>query len=297
MRRRLAGALIAAGLAGVALWGSAGEPGQAEFMGSYRWFEREDWFGGMSGLDLSADGTGFVAITDRATLVTGNLTRDAEGVVTGVAGLVATPIVDSKGQTLTGANTDAEGLAILPDGAIALSFEGNARVMIHDRPDAPGRFAGDITALGRLQGNSGLEALAVDPMGRLVTLPERSGNNSRPFPVWRLQDGRWQPAFQIAGQGGFLAVGADYGPDGRLYLLEREFNGFGFATRLRRFPADAAGLEPGEVLLTTRTGTHDNLESVAIWRDAQGALRATMVSDDNFHLLQRTELVDYRLPE
>lgn len=297
MYRRLAGALIAALAAGAALWGQAQEPGRATHLGSTRWHEDGDWFGGLSGLDLSPDGARFVAITDRATLITGQLQRDAAGVVAQVVTQSVTPLLDSKGQALSGRNTDAEGLALLPGGGIAVSFEGNGRVMIHDPPAGPARFAGDPSGFGRLQVNSGLEALAIDPAGRLVTLPERSGSEKLPFPVWRLDNGRWRRAFQIDRQGSFLVVGADYGPDGRLYVLERAFTGFGFASRLRRFPAAAQGIQQGEVLISTSTGTHDNLESVAIWRDAQGRLRATLVSDDNFHLLQRSELVDYLLPD
>ncbi len=301
MRRRFAGALIAAAVAGIAFWGQADETAsnleRAQHLGSYRWHEPGDWFGGLSGFDLTADGARFVAVTDRAMIVTGRVTRDGAGAVDGVTGLTSAPLQDSKGKVLTRFNSDAEGVALFPDGRVAVSFEGNARVMVHKAAHQPGRFAGNATVMGKLQGNSGLEALAVDPDGLLVTLPERSGSTTRPFPVWRLDGGQWRPAFQIDRQGGFLPVGADYGPDGRLYLLEREFNGFGFASRVRRFPANAQGVDPGEVLLTTRTGTHDNLESLAIWQDAQGRLRATMVSDDNFHLLQRTELVDYLLPE
>ena len=50
-----------------------------------------------------------------------------------------------------------------------------------------------------------------------------------------------------------------------------------------------------EVLLTTVTGTHDNLEGLTVWKDAAG-LRATMISDDNFRFFQQTQIVDYRLP-
>ena len=92
---------------------------------------------------------------------------------------------------------------------------------------------------------------------------------------------------------GFAVTGADLGPDGRLYVLERNFTGLGFRSRLRRVNMDGS---EEEILLTTPTGTHDNLEGVAIWADDQG-LRATMISDDNFRFFQRTEVVDYRLPD
>ena len=52
-----------------------------------------------------------------------------------------------------------------------------------------------------------------------------------------------------------------------------------------------------EIVFETGTGTHDNLEGLSVWRDDQGRLRATMISDDNFLALQRTELVEYLLPD
>lgn len=41
----------------------------------------------------------------------------------------------------------------------------------------------------------------------------------------------------------------------------------------------------------------DNLEGLAVWRDDTGAIRLTMVSDDNFNPLQTTQLVEFRVPE
>ena len=83
------------------------------------------------------------------------------------------------------------------------------------------------------------------------------------------------------------------GPDGRLYVLERDFTGLGFRSRLRRLNIDGSG---EEILLTTATGTHDNLEGLDVWADAEG-LRATMISDDNRYFFQETQFVDYRLPD
>ena len=79
-------------------------------------------------------------------------------------------------------------------------------------------------------------------------------------------------------------------------MLERDFLGIrGFASRVVRF--DLLALGPEEELLRTAPGIHDNLESIAVWRDTAGDLRLTMISDDNFSLLQQTQLVDYRLPQ
>ena len=34
-----------------------------------------------------------------------------------------------------------------------------------------------------------------------------------------------------------------------------------------------------------------------MWRDEAGAIRLTMISDDNFNFFQRTQLVEYTVPE
>jgi hypothetical protein len=49
-------------------------------------------------------------------------------------------------------------------------------------------------------------------------------------------------------------------------------------------------------VLETKTGDFDNLEGISVWRDATGAIRVTMVSDDNFMFFQQTQLVEFSLP-
>ena len=56
----------------------------------------------------------------------------------------------------------------------------------------------------------------------------------------------------------------------------------------------AEGPKDEEILLTTRPLQYDNLEGISVWDDGQG-IRLTMISDDNFLIVQRTELVEYRL--
>ena len=118
------------------------------------------------------------------------------------------------------------------------------------------------------------------------------------FPLLRLRDGRWDEMMRIEADGAFLPVGADLGPDGRLYLLERRFHGLGgFASRLRRLVLQEGGVAQGETLFQSRPGQFGNLEGLAIWRDGAGALRATLISDDNFLPVLGTELVEVRLPD
>lgn len=298
MPRRPVLALIAA-LAALALL--AGPPMAtsrlpAEYVGSYTWSRGEADFGGLSGLELGPDGLGFVAVSDRGSLLTGRLRRDAEGAVTAVETSGPRPIPGPEGRPLGATEIDAEGLALGPGGRLYISFEYTHRVGSYAAPDAHASWLPRPDAFAGLQRNSGLEALAIDAEGRLHTLPERSGRRGRPFPVWRFDGSGWALAFSLPRDGDFLPVGADFGPDGKLYLLERAFRGlFGFRSRVSSFEIGPDGTGARELLLETHAPWHDNLEGIAVWADASGAIRLTMVSDDNFNPLQRTEFVDYRL--
>jgi hypothetical protein len=252
-------------------------------------------FGGFSGLVLLPGGDGFIAITDRGWLGEGRLLREGDRIV-GVSETALRPLRGPDGAPLAQLDSDAEGLALATDGTLYVSFEHNHRVAALD----PG--ATRLRALDRprdfigLQDNSGLEALAHDPQGRLVTLPERSGAWERPFPVYRYDGTAWQQPYTLRRDAKFLPVGADTGPDGRLYLLERQFTGLAFASRVRSFAFTDAGLDDERLVLETPPGRHDNLEAISVWRDDAGNIRLTMLSDDNFRFFQRTEFVEYALP-
>jgi hypothetical protein len=114
--------------------------------------------------------------------------------------------------------------------------------------------------------------------------------------VYRFKAGKWDIPFSVPRRGRFLIAGADIGPDGRLYVLERDFWVLGgFSSRVRRFEIKGDTLENETEVMRSFAGKHDNLEGISVWRDATG-LRMTLVSDDNFSRLQRTEIVEYRLP-
>ena len=48
-------------------------------------------------------------------------------------------------------------------------------------------------------------------------------------------------------------------------------------------------------LLETRLGELDNMEGISVWRDADGRIRVTLISDDNFFPLQQTMFAEYLL--
>ena len=140
-----------------------------------------------------------------------------------------------------------------------------------------------------------MEGLAVDGDGTLYAVSE--GRLGGGYPVFRFAGGAWSVFDTLPTHGGFRPVGADIGSDGFLYLLERKVRPpFRFASRVRRFEIGASGLENPLVLLESELGQHDNLEGIAVWHDG-GALRLTMVSDDNYLWVQRTEFVEYGIIE
>ncbi|NSX53213.1 esterase-like activity of phytase family protein [Parasulfitobacter algicola] len=248
-------------------------------------------FGGLSGLEISSDGTKFTAISDRGTLFQGQIIRKS-GKLTDFDITSQLHLKDTDGTPVSKFLSDAEGLALRQDGRIFIAFEQYHRIWTYSAPESEAAWLPRHPDFKQMQDNSSLEALAIDTHGRLYTIPERSGDTQTPFPVYRYAKGKWTIPFTIPRRGSFLPVGADIGPDGRLYLLERHFTGLSFASRVRRFDLDGTS---EETILTTLPRKHDNLESIAVWRDASGSIRLTMLSDNNFKFFQITEIVEYRI--
>ena len=235
--------------------------------------------GGWSALWVAADGGAFAAVADRGGGAEGRLVRDGAGDLVGAE-------VARRGELRPGG--DAEAIDRF-GGGWALGFEGQHRVEWRETLEGP--VAGDLglPRLPELADNAGVEALAVDRRGRVHVVAERPGDGG--FRVHRWEAGDWEVAFTVPAEGRYRVAGADFGPDGRLWLLERDFLLLGFRTRLRSVAPDGTDLREE---LETVLARHDNLEGLAVWRGDHG-LRATMVSDDNFRAIQRSEIVEYRL--
>ena len=298
MRRRSV-VRIAAGLVLIAgLEGSASPVPPPGFFADFAWHMPDAAFGGISALEISADGLVFSVVSDRGAFTSGTFTRDDQGRIAGFTAAPMALLLDEDGDPFDDTSQDSEGLAIAADGTAYVSFEGRARVARFDRLGSTAEPLPTPREFTTLQENSALEALAIDAEGTLYTLPERSGALTKPFPVYRFKGGKWDADLTIPRSGTYLPVAADFGPDGQFYLLERQFRGLaGFSSRLRRLPLGPDGFGAPEVLFETAVGLHDNLEGLAIWRDPAGQLRATMVSDDNFTAFLRSQIVEYRLPD
>lgn len=259
------------------------------------WSMPLEHFGGWSGIDTGPDGREFVAISDRGSIAFGSLERE-NGRLSGISVRTIGPIGSDMGPWSTSFAQDTEGVSLQADGALVISHEGFARILRHHAPAPPERILQPL-AFQQMLANRSLEAVAVTPEGLILTLPEIP-DDARSYPVFTHDGERWDQPFSLARDGWWRAVGADIGPDGRLYLLERQFLWIGFNTRIRRFDLSAPERPlRGETLYHSPLWRHGNLEGMGIWQDSSGRMRAIMVSDDNFLPFLPTEIVEVLLPE
>ncbi|NOD48760.1 MULTISPECIES: esterase-like activity of phytase family protein [unclassified Ruegeria] len=268
----------------------------ATYLHSFEWRDPATWFGGFSALQVSDDGQQILVLSDRARMATAQIERDS-GRITNIRVLDQWRILSSQGHIMKGGVGDSEGLALAPSGGVYISFEGVHRVAYYAARGARSRVLPRLPEFDDLADNGSFEGLAIDARGWLYTIPEKDRTADGDIPVYRWNGDAWSIPFVLPQREGFKPVGADFGPDGKFYLLERKLGFIGFRSRLRRWEVTDDVLSAEETLFETAAGIHDNLEGVSVWRDGQGRLRATMISDDNFLALQRTELVEYLLPD
>lgn len=274
----------------ILLAGTGPAVASTSYLNTFVWDGNGPRFGGFSAIEMQPDGLHFIVLSDRAMLIDGVFSR-TDGLITGVTEAGRHLLRDTDGAAMTGPWADSEGLALAADGQLFISFEGVPRVRVQAGIEGVPSVLPIQPDFSKMQANAALEALAIGPDGAIYTIPERSGRQTVPFPVYRFKDEQWDIPFSIPRRDSFQIAGADVGPDGLLYILERDFNGLGFRTRVRRF--DLSG-DSEEVLFETSTGTHDNLEGISVWNDGVG-IRITMISDDNFRFFQETQVVEYRV--
>lgn len=239
-----------------------------------------DGLGGVSAIEVERSGQAAFVLSDRGTGHRFTIERTEQGGRISDLTFVKLPLTDR----------DTEGLAT-SDQAIFISYEDPANISTMD-----GQILPSPREFNALPVNGALEALAVTADGTIMTIPENPPKRTGTFPIYRYKNGVWDVAAYLPRTRGFQPTGADVGPEGRLYVLERAFSPLGFRTRIRRITLDTP--EPmAETLLTTSLGTHDNLEGLSVWKSQSGATCLSMVSDDNFLSVMKSELVEYALTQ
>jgi len=279
-------------LLAASLWCLAAQADRLTHIGTFEW--PTEAVVGLSGLEVSDDGLTFYAIGDRGWYLSGEFERNGEQIV-GLRLQKYLPILGNDGLPVSarrvGDWSDAEGLAIAPDGTYWISFERWAHVSRYDEPELTGHWIKDHPSFSSYKDNRQLEALAIHPNGILYAFPEQPLSDG--FPIYRLDGTTWSISGYIQKRNGFSIVGADFDSDGQLYLLERKLVlGLWWQNRVRRLRVDSP--ESYEILWTGDRGEYNNLEGIAVWRDEVGH-RITMVSDNNADPQEITQFVEFRL--
>ncbi|MDO8878052.1 MAG: esterase-like activity of phytase family protein, partial [Pseudolabrys sp.] len=163
-----------------------------------------------------------------------------------------------------------------------------------------------------LSSNKGLECLAAAPKqsplgGRLIVVTERSLDAAGNLRAYAL-DGKTAGdvvdnralRFSIKRSDEFEASDCAMLPGGDLLLLERRYSpARGVGMRMRRVPLTAikdGATVDGAILIDVDLAYQiDNMEGMAIHRNAAGETVITLVSDDNFSVIQRNLLLQFVL--
>ena len=264
---------------------------------------RRDLLGGVSGLEVDADGITATAIRDDGLALQFPLAFDGDGKLTDVGAVRAAPLggVDLEKPKRS---RDAEALRRMPDGDWLVAFEGDHRVVRYG-PEWQGLLGAPTrlelpAAVAKLPPNKGIETVAVAGDGTIVIMAEATDEEGL-HRTWLRRDGRWldrsyktDPAYE--------PTDAVFLPNGDLLVLERAFSLLlGVRCRLARVPAaEVADAEAwsGRVLGQIRPPPpegEDNFEGLALLPEKDGVTRLLAVSDDNFSDLQRTLLLQFTL--
>ncbi len=265
-------------------------------------------FGGFSGLWRSSNGGEIVAVTDAAQWLSAKLVK-ADGRLAGLSDAVMAPALGANGRPLRRTRSyDAEGLTIA-DGVAYLAIERSQEVMrfdwAKDGVGARGRPVPVPAEAKQFPRNKGLEAVGVAPprsplAGAVVVIAERAaldeGAPTRGF----ILTGPRRGAFDVARSGEYEPTDLAFLPTGDMLLLERRFSILrGIAARIRRIAAGA--LAPGASVdgpvIFEADGAYqlDNMEGIALHRETDGTVVVTLISDNNFSVLQRTLLLEFEL--
>lgn len=268
-------------------------------------------FGGLSALRfLDTKGERFLALSDQGSWFTGSI-RYAGGKMVALDNVEAAPMLNAAGRPITETRYwyDTESLA--RDGNVFyVGLERVNQIMRFDFAKGGTQARGEVVptpaAIRKLPTNKGLEALVFVPKGQplagtLIAFSER-GLDADGNLVAFLIGGPTPGQFSVRRTDKFDISDAVLLPSGELLILERKFSWFtGVNIRIRAIPLKSiapGALVDGPALFAADLGHEiDNMEGIDAHVTADGETVLTLVSDDNFSLLQRTLLLQFTLVE
>ena len=266
-------------------------------------------FGGLSGLRLDAKGERFIAISDKGSWFTGRILYRGREMI-GLDDVEAAPMLGPDRRPITARGWyDSEAIAL--DGPfVYIALERVNQLLRFDFSKGFTRSRGEVVPLPaaakKLPHNRGLEALVMVPKGlplagTLIALSER-GLDADGDLIAFLIGGPSPGQFGIRRTGKFDVSDAVLLRSGDLLVLERKFSWTeGVGIRIRQIAL--ATLAPGAVvdgpsIFEADLGQEiDNMEGIDAHVTPEGDTVLTMVSDDNFSMIQRTLLLQFTLIE
>ena len=267
-------------------------------------------FGGLSAIRfLDPKGERCVSLSDTGTWFTGRIVYSGREMI-GLADVEAAPMLGPDGRPITTRGWfDSESLAF--DGEIAyVGLERVNQVLRFDFAKGATRSRGVVVPLPpaakKLPFNKGLEALVFVPegmglAGTLIAISER-GLDPTGNLIAFLVGGPTPGQFAVRRTENFDVSDAVLLASGDLLILERKFSLLaGVGIRIRRIPLTSVvpgAVVDGPSIFNADLGEEiDNMEGIDAHVTDEGDTVLTMVSDDNFSLIQRTLLLQFTLVE
>ena len=273
-------------------------------------------FGGLSGIRLDAKGEGFLAVSDQGGCFTGRI-RYSGGKMAGLHDVEAAPLLGAEGRPITEKRLWWDSESIARDGDVVyVGLERVNQILRYDFSKGGTRARGEVVpvpaGIRKLPSNKGLEALVVVPKdkgkdrnmplaGTLIAFSERgldADGNLTAFLIGGPTPGQ----FSVRRTEKYDISDAVLLPSGELLILERKFSWFtGVNIRIRSIPLKSivsGALVDGPALFAADLGHEvDNMEGIDAHVTSEGETVLTLISDDNFSMLQRTLLLQFTLVE
>jgi hypothetical protein len=233
----------------------------------------------------------------------------------GLTDVEAAPLLGAEGRPITEKHLWWDSESIARDGNLVyVGLERVNQILRYDFSKGGTRARGEVVpvpaGVRKLPSNKGLEALVVVPRdtqkaqplaGTLIAFSER-GLDADGNLVAFLIGGPTPGQFSVRRTEKYDISDAVLLPSGELLILERKFSWFtGVNIRIRSIPLKSiapGALVDGPALFVADLGQEiDNMEGIDAHVTAGGETVLTLISDDNFSMLQRTLLLQFTLAE
>ena len=275
--------------------------GRLRLLSAYELRSKDPRFGGLSGLTVGADER-LYAVSDAGYWVSARMIGSPEAKLQDLTDWAIEPILSTTGAPVRDPLHDAEGLARAADGSFMVSFEKFHRIWRYPPPPitsdslpVPVPIPADVA---KAPSNGGLEGVTILPDGRLLALTEEFQNPDGSLKGWLIGE-RFSELSYRPSQG-FQVTDCAALSNGDVIVLERRYVPLGILS-VRLKLVRGQNVQPkaqllGEELLRLEYPLNvDNFEGVAVQENPNAGTIIYIVSDDNYHRLQRTLLLQFRL--